>query len=284
MAKAKTTSKQGKKASNEPEKGGGADKKTPQAAFISDDSEAALAHFTNEAAALSADEVEPCNGDPAIILHNAQAAFEAVAPHLPGLSGWLSPGDERMIREIPTLARALQLAAMQVTPPAASSKDIEKRLREVRPLREVALKMLEVLAHQEVKLVDPAKVAAIRAGTGPADMARDAVALRALFREAGASIEGKHPLTKEQLDKLGGDGEWLVSQIRPKGAAPAAGAGPDPKALLRDRLFTLLRRRHDGPLYLVGVKLWGRKAVDERLPGLLSHVAKAATPAPTPEG
>jgi hypothetical protein len=94
-------------------------------------------------------------------------------------------------------------------------------------------------------------------------------AIVALYREHKNAIAGKHPFDDAYLQKLADDGNWLVAQLMPAGAKPQK-AGKSPDALVRDRLWTELNRRHD-KLYKAGVVIWGRRKVDEHIPSLLAR-------------
>jgi hypothetical protein len=244
--------------------------------FSSLGSREAFQHFAGPA---RAHEPVPFNGDGALVLTNALAGIEAITPHLDRAT---EVGVSRAeIEEIPSIARALQFAALQVIDRAASSREITSRLQGLRPLRELALKTAELLAHPLVQLAPTNRVAAIRAGSGPIDLAQDAVALQGLFQDLGASVAGKHPVTEAQLKQLGTEGEWLLSRLRRGNAPLKKSLGPSPEADIRDRIWSLLQLRHD-QLWLLGSKVWGPRQVGEHIPLLLARQAAARVASPTP--
>ncbi len=244
-------------------------------AVVSFDSHEAYRHFAELA---RGHEPASFKGDGSLVLTNAQAALDAISPHL-GRAGEVGV-EQSAIEEIPSIARALQFAALQVIDREVSTREISEKLQALRPLRALVLKSAELLADPLVKLAPRDRVVAIRAGSGPIDLAQDAVALRALFRDLGAAVVGKHPVTAEQLEQLGNGGEWLLSRLR-RGNAPAKKSlGPSPEAETRDRIWSLLQSRHD-QLWLVGSKVWGPRHVGEHIPPLLSRQAAART-TPTP--
>jgi hypothetical protein len=243
--------------------------------FSSLGSREAFQHFTGLA---RAHEPVSFNGDGALVLTNVLAGIEAITPHLDRAP---EVGVSRAeIEEIPAIARALQFATLQVIDRAASSREIADRLQALRPLRELALKAAELLAHPLVQLAPRERVAAIRAGSGPIDLAQDAVALQGLFHDLGASVAGKHPVTEAQLQQLGTEGEWLLSRLRRGNAPIKRSPGPSPEADIRDRIWSLLQLRHD-QLWLLGSKVWGPRQVGEHIPLLLARQAAARVASPT---
>jgi hypothetical protein len=239
------------------------------------DPAAALERFRAEAAALPG-EPEPCNNvDLDAVRANVAEALAALEPHLDAAAAALPKVNPAGLRELPALVQALELAIAQANPPEASKGEILARLKRVRPARALALRQLEILSDEQVGLIPAAKVQKIRQGTGAVDTAQDAVAIKGLFFEYYLQVLNKHPLSQTFLDELAQDGEWLLGQLRPKGAAK--GEDLSPAMRVRDQLWTLLQKRYDDA-YLVAVEVWGRRAAEGHVPPLLSRRATASAP------
>lgn len=256
------------------------------APFLSEDSEACFTHFCKGVAAIPANEIEILNADPDIVRVNVGRGVEAVRPHLDQVAKALPLLDANDFLELPSISLALGFAVNRIFTPA-SPKEIRTYQQRLRPVRGMTLSYLEIVA--QLGLVPADRVKKIRADKGPLDEAYDAVAIVAMFQELEAKLAGKHPFTKEALQQLADDGNWLIKQLLPAGAV-AGKSERNADTVLRDRLWTDLVRRYDA-LYQAGVAIWGRRRVDEHLPALHARTATTsktaaapdpATPAPAP--
>ncbi|MFO0762009.1 MAG: hypothetical protein U0359_36550 [Byssovorax sp.] len=236
-------------------------KKSPPRPFLTDRPELALSRFLPIAEALGAEGLSPFRLDPELVRENVARGLAAVET---ALGKKKLPGVDRgALRELPTIALALAHAAGKVARPALPA-DVEKRLAQMRPMREAALRQLEVFA-----LLDliPAHVpAAIRKGSGPLDAAQDAVAIPSVFQDNEELIGHRHPFTSAMLKKLGEDGSFLVERLAPLEEAREA-ADQSPEALAQDQLWALLRARHEA-LRVAGALLFGLSALDAQVPPL----------------
>jgi hypothetical protein len=185
--------------------------------------------------------------------------------------------------ELPSLTLALLFAADQVVE-HASDGEIRRRTQQVAKLRGPMLKMLEVLADPEVGIADPDIVKDLRHRKGPLNHAKSGVQIPAYFKQLGPAVAGKHPFTDEQFAQLSEDSSWLVGQITPSDAI-AVPAEQDPKALIRDQLFSLLWDRYS----LLGgavASVHGLNGLEEVVPPLGARKAakKQEPPQPPPQG
>lgn len=245
-------------------------KNQPILPFTSESAEACFLHFSKIVSGSPAPETGRWNADAELLRVNVCRGVEAILPHLDTVAKTLPLLDRNRLMELPALARALGFAADRVFVPA-SAGEIQARQRRLRPTRALTLAFLEVAAG--LGLVPAARVAKIRAGKGPIDEARDAVAIAALFNEHAGALANKHPFSKASLDQLAEDGDWLLAQLLPASAAPEkAEKGED--ARVRDQLWNELRARYDD-LFQAGVAVWGRRGVEDHIPALR---ARAATP------
>ncbi len=104
----------------------------------------------------------------------------------------------------------------------------------------------------------------------------EAKAHRRLVADLAPTIAGKHPFSPDYLAELAAHGDWLIAHLKPEGAV-AAPAEASEAALVRDRMWTLLKRRH-AHLREAGVVVFGLDALDDHIPPLGSRTR--ARPAP----
>lgn len=251
------------------------------APFLSEDSEACFIHFCKSVAVITADKIEILNADPDIVRVNVGRGVDAVRPCLDQIVKSLPLLDVNDFLELPAISLALGFSVNRIFVPA-SPQEIRTRQQRLRPVRSVTLSYLEIVAELGLVPADPVKH--IRANKGPLDEAYDAVAIAVMFQKFEAILAGKHPFTKEALQQLADDGNWLIKQLLPAGATPGK-TERNADTVLRDRLWTDLVRRYDA-LYQAGVAIWGRRGVDEHIPALHARAVattpkSAAAPSPT---
>ncbi|MEO7328480.1 MAG: hypothetical protein ABI193_07880 [Minicystis sp.] len=235
--------------------------------FLTTDRETAFAHFSALVQATPPEVVEAWHYDAEILRVNADRCLEALRPHLPAIAKKMPYIDLDEVREIPSLALALAFADTRVFTPASAQQIKEAQLRQ-RPKRRLALAQLTILKDMNL-IADTSKVDAIVPGRGAIDEAQDGVACVAVFGENAAKIAGKHPFDEAWLASLAEDSNWLLTQLKPKGAKMDK-MGKSADALVRDQLYTELVRRY-GQAKKVAVEIWGWKGVDAQFPALGSR-------------
>lgn len=242
---------------------GGRGASRPREAFVSDQQIACFEHFSKVAEAIPDAKLPVCKLDVVLVRQNAARGLAAMRPHLDALRERMPLVSIPDLLEIPSIAHALMFSAGQIYR-AASKKEIAARLKSLRPMRKMALAQLEIFG--QLGLIAKNISPHIRRGYGPADAASDAVHIVAVFRENAAKLAGKHPFTKEQLDRLSEDGAWLMRTLTPKGARRWA-RPRNPASVLRDKLFALLRARYD-ELLRAAVVVFGYRKASAHVPPL----------------
>lgn len=233
--------------------------------------------FLPAARALSAAEVAPMRADLTLALQNVQVGAAAVLAEKSRLAA-LPETDATSLASLPRLALATIFANTQIDR-SAPPTDLPKLLARGRELRGLLLKNADGLA--AAGLLPMAAVDQIRAGRGQLDAARDCVELAALFTKRGAALRGKHPITAAQIKETADVGTELLQLLKP-GRARRAPAGASLATDIRDRLWTMLVRRHEA-LWRAGAYLFGRDAVDTKVPSLqASRGGRSKRPAPAP--
>jgi hypothetical protein len=234
--------------------------------------QAHFARFLPDAQALPAADVLTYRADARVALANARRGLAnlEVSPadlrkHLPH-----APVDD--ILSVADVARGTVFATTRVGVRAASDGEIAAKLAIVSPLREDMLATAEVLARRGV--FDPKVVAGLRAGAGRFDIAEDGVGLVGLYTANAAKAAGLHPFTKADFDTLRAASEWLLERLTPTGAKREPTEQNHEPADTRDRMWTLLVRRHDW-LRRAAHYFYG-DAFEERVPKLQSRVVAAS--------
>ncbi len=245
--------------------------------FTNTDGRAAFLHFLPLAQArIAAGKVSRPARAVSLLRTNVERGVAALLARQEAVLAKVPSADFAPLQELPALAAALDFATSRV-PTELSDGEIAALLAEVRPVRKLTLGQLDIFA--ELGLVPAERVATIRAGTGPIDTARDAVAIVGLFEEFAASIGTKHPFTEEHFATLTRAGNALLRLLVPE-AAKDGPATIGSEAAVRDALYGEVLERYETAREL-GVAVFGIKGLDTHLPKAHTRVAakKVSDPA-----
>ncbi|AUX44004.1 uncharacterized protein SOCE26_054630 [Sorangium cellulosum] len=255
--------------------------------FTTSDANEAYRHFLPRVQAeVPADRAEICRLSVELVRANVDRGVSAIRPHLGRVREKLPlcPIDDLL--ELPSLALGLVAAAGRIAA-AASEREIEARLEKFRPMRDLTLRQLEIFA--DLKLVPKQRVAAIRRGSGPVDHARDGVDIAGMFHELADTLAGKHPFSPDYLAVMAEHANWLLVQLRPRGAQQRP-SERSPEAVVRDQFWTVLNQRYDH-LREAGVAAFGLRQLDTNIPPIGARTQSPSTAQPpqppgttTPEG
>lgn len=231
--------------------------------FTATSPERCFAHFLPLAQEVPAEAIEVFRLDATLVQQSLERGVSAVRAELRALKRKLPGCAPAELMELPALGLALAHAASRVPRPA-SAPEVEKRLAQMRPILEAALRQLEVFA-----LIDliPAHVpAAIRQGQGALAAAEDALAIPAVFQDNEELIGHRHPFTSAMLKKLAEDGDWLIERLAPLEEAREQ-AERSPEAVVQNQLWSLITERHER-LRQAGAVLFGLRGLDAKVPPL----------------
>ncbi|MFW5741538.1 MAG: hypothetical protein ACOC1F_14385 [Myxococcota bacterium] len=229
--------------------------------------------------------VIPFRFDAYIAQHNVLRGLEAVLPHEHRIEEELPYVDVDQIRELRPLTHAVVFAVNRVnrTKDASVLQDL---MPEAFALRRKMLSSAHAL--REAGLLPEREVLPIQEGHGVVDSAGDLPQLSSLFRRHAGAIQGKHPISEDDLARADSLGTRLLEILQPGGAAstPLTNEKLEAAVDARDRLWTLLTKRYE-LLWKVGAWLFGYE-VDDKLPRLQSRKlkreeAKAEEPTTDPE-
>ena len=245
-------------------------------------SAAAVDQHRARAAALPSKEVRGLGGDPALAAHNVGVAIAALAPHRKAIGELPAPFSKAALAALPSLAAAVVHAHAQVD--RSSTGDTKKDLARASAVRALLLNAAVTLA--DAKALPPAKVATIKKGSGPRDLAQDCVDLAALFRANAAAIKGKTAIGKDVVDEAATVGDALLALLKPKAGKGKPSAGVRSAVDDRDRLWTLLVQGYEAQARRAGMWIWVGE-VDDHVPTLQARAARrpkkaAAAPDPGP--
>lgn len=203
-------------------------------------------HFVKVAAQLPDGEVIAYPGDARLALANVRLALSrvcadpaAVAEELPKLS-------VREAAEAADVARAVVYIDARAASERGAKRTATARWRTTYArCAKRRRSMLGAVAELADKGLLPAEnVAVLGHRAGVLGVLDDADILCELFSTHAAAIAGQHPYSAVDLASLRSDVEWLRENTTPKGARKPRVVSRSQAALERDRLWTLLVRRH----------------------------------------
>lgn len=177
-----------------------------------------------------------------------------------------------------TYALALLYADAHAPAPAATPSNVQTLLADAMPLRERLLGLAG--GYASYGLLDPERVAAIRRGTGHVDAAHDLIDLAELFREGGAKLEGKTPITPDELDRAEVLGMQILFALGQR-AVGAEGA-PAPRGDDCARAFRLMVRAYDQFRRAMTYLRWNEGDAAALAPSLFARRRGRGTPAAPP--
>lgn len=242
---------------------------------------ATLARFLAEARVFEADQVIPFRADARAVQHQVGLGVASVLAFTDHLREHLPHVDLDELRSLPDLALCLAHAAQEAGGDGPEAAEARELLIEAHDLRSI-LKSA-ALAAVAAGVLAPKEISKVGADHGAIDVGADCLALGALFEKRGADLEGRTPVTAEQVARASEIGATLRALAKPKGAAKKPGASGQSPVEARDRLWTLLSMRHER-LWAVGAYVYGHD-VDTHVPPLAAKIAgtKTKKPAKTEE-
>ncbi|APR75448.1 Hypothetical protein A7982_00794 [Minicystis rosea] len=242
---------------------------------------ATLSRFLAEARAFDADQVIPFRADARAVQHQVGLGVASVLTWADHVREHLPHVDLDELRSLPDLALCLAHATQEAGGDGPEAAEARELLMEAHDLRHI-LKTAAVAA-VAAGVLAPKDIAKIGADHGAVDVGADCVALGALFEKRGEDLEGRTPVTAEQIARAAEIGATLRALAKPKGAAKKPGASGLSPVEARDRLWTLLAARHER-LWAVGAYVYGHD-VGAHVPPLSTKVAggKAKKTAKTEE-
>ena len=227
-------------------------------------SQAAYETFLLPAKAVEASAIEECRADIPFTYFIVTRSVENVLGSATVVVGKLPSVNLEELSALPRLAQGLAFAALQV--------HREARAAPFGALFERATHLRRKLSAAAGALADANLLPAVDVEEARLhvrlDVVEESLALAALFQRHLSLVEGRSPVNKTDLLEV----EQVAKKLRTLlgRPAPEGEEGSVPalvKAIeMRDRLWTLLTRRHD-MLWRCGAWLYGR-AVDERVPPL----------------
>lgn len=212
-----------------------------------------------------------------LIMLGALPALEALRKEIEALAD-MPPG---LIDKARDYAHAL--AHVQAMGQPSSTARFEALLAELLPARDRLLSTAELGV--KFGLFDDDQVADIRSGTGHVDAINDVLALVRLFRAHWPELEGKVPVTREDVERAGALGVETLAALgeRKVGAETTRPVGEYERA--RVRLLHLIVRTHGQLQRAVTYVRWNEGDADTILPSIFQGRPRrrrnTETPAPT---
>lgn len=217
-------------------------KQQPSTVSAAPGASAAFEELAEEIASIRDEDVLPINVDIERAASIALAAASHLAPLAPQFKA-LPDFDHQTAGRLRTYALAALYAHVVANEASQDEGRFTPVLQEATKLRELLLGAAELLSL--FGLVSAERVADIRAGTGHLDTASDLIALHALFVEHWKRVDGKTPVTREQVERAGVLGTEMHELVASRKFAAPGEPAPDDPQRVRARAFTLLVRKYD---------------------------------------
>lgn len=203
---------------------------------------ACFAAFLSEARAQPASEVLTFPGDARLALSNVRRALDDVFADPNTVAQHLVMFPVAQAMEAADVARALVHADVSVQYVPSVASGARAVLKRIAGPRKSMVNVAVTLADRGLLPAD--QVAKLGRTRGMQGTINDAIVVSALFANHADAIKGMHPFTAKEVASLQQDAEWLRENMKPKGARKAAtkrGGRPEDD---RNRMWTLLVKRH----------------------------------------
>jgi hypothetical protein len=225
---------------------------------------AAFAKIKPRLGKLKADELTPASADiPAAVslvmsaLPSLRALRDAIVEELP-------KHPIAQLDDLEDYALAAWYADQLHETQGLDEAGLKELIAEAGPLRESLLIAAEALAHRG--LLDPKRVAEIRAGRGKEDAANDLTALSELFSSQWDRVRTKTAVEDHEVARAGEIGSKILMAI----SAREVGSGkPVDSADRRARAFTLLARAYSACRRAAAYIRWEQGDADDLVPPLV---------------
>ncbi len=246
-----------------------------------DTAAAAYQRVAAELDALPAERATPVTVEVSTAVSIVLGASVKIAELRPAMAAQLVEPPRASLDKLTDYALAAHYAYLQSFGTHAARADRARELlAEAAPLRQRLLAVAEMLA--ALGLVDGARVAEIRAGSGNVDTANDLTALAATFVNDWARLAGQVPITEAEVDRAASLGtELLVALgVRRVGAERE----PDAKgwADRKNRALRLMLDAYDDARRAVAYLRWKEGDADSYAPSLFARRRRAARPGEAP--
>lgn len=208
---------------------------------LSDAVDAVAAYQEHLAAARDVKEPAPYRLVPDLVLSNIKSAERYVAARRDEIIDHFPRVDIAHFDGIGRLAMGLKYASMVADGVEPSESEVSLVIAEAREHRAMLLPAVKSLA--AAGLVPQSTYERIARGRGVRDTAEDCIALAQVFRDAGSTLDGKHPITTAQIERSALVGSWLLQRLKPGEARREK--VPRPEAVeIRNQMATLLVERY----------------------------------------
>lgn len=233
--------------------------------------------FLSTARAIDSGLVEECRADVAVAYHSVKRGLENLLSQDVPLSR-LPDINVDELRTVPELAQGVAFAVLQWHRQLEAAS-FGPLFEQAQRLRSKLLKAADALA--EMDLLPKTEAEMVR-HLSRHDVIGTCMAFSELLRRNEARVAGRSPVTAAELDEV----DQTVTQLRAL-LSPRADVRSEPTlpslvetAQVRDRLWTLLKQRHD-LLWRCGAWLYGRE-VDSRVPPLQAEYTLLPRQQPVP--
>ncbi len=236
-------------------------------------SEAAFGQYVVEAKTEIADgQIVPYRADITVVVPNVKTGVANVKRALTAHAQAGVTVDQ--VESVWDVALGLAFAVSAVNRLSRKSPgEIRQLLQQGRQLRRIMLLSLRSCVEAQIIPEEAENVKAILRGSGAIDAAQDLIDAVATMNKHWDVLKNKVPITPDMLKEGATVGAELLRVLKPAAVPPNAELPPETQEAVtaRDRLWTLLLKRHEEWVWKPGAAAYG-KAVDQYVPRLQSRV------------
>ncbi|HCF56997.1 MAG TPA: hypothetical protein DFS52_03245 [Myxococcales bacterium] len=232
---------------------------------------AETAFFLAQAADVDPKDVRICRADTDLMAANIRRGLASITQEgvLDRIRVELPTVDVAPLLELNRLGETVAFAARNVMP-EPKSEELATKTARGRKLRKVFFNQIETFIG--TGQINQEEFDKMRKGKGTLDVASDLIDCVALLEKYEPVLGGRLSVTPELLDEGQELGRWLRQTVEPSVSRKNEGLKKNEGSEVRDRLWTLLQRRHR-ELRRIGAWLWPEE-VDKRVPSLLARQRK----------
>lgn len=187
--------------------------------------------------------------------------------------------DIAVVDKLEDYTHALYYAHLMCAPPRAPGEAAQALYDEATQIRSLLLAQAEVLAMKGV--LDPAKVAQIRSGSGYVDTANDVVSLSLVFRQAWPAVQGKSVVTQADCERADVVGRELLTAMGARMVGEERLTKEETR-LRRSRCYTLFVRAYDQCRQAAAYLRWKEGDADLLVPPLSQRAGRKRKPERAP--
>lgn len=246
-----------------------------------DEARRAFQRMLPKISAVDPDEAIRANVDLGRAVTAVLAAEPQLQVMLPAIIEVLPGFDPALVKELRPTALAAWYTHVASVPAEVDPSGAKALIGRATEMKRALV--VQAVALADRGLLDAGAVAEIKGGLGHLALANGLVALAHLFRAGWDRIEGKTPVTEEELASAADVGARLMEALGRRGSSAHLEGTELEASDARRRAFSLLFETYDAIRRALEYVRWQEGDTDEIAPSLYTHRTRRRTPERTPE-